>query len=171
MRIPRKNRTRRLIPRFDLQAYHFESNTATNQFGRVVAGIPLLTAFNASMSSVHSASDQDLQTLPEGLRDKRVVILITDVELTTAVEGDNILGDLIRIPTDSTKTTFKTYWVFKVDKAFNDVIRSNKAYCVEYSPTMLPIDLTTGEYEIAGDGIKQGGAESWWQYWIDPNGG
>ena len=169
MLIPRKRRNRKLIPRYDLQGYHFEENLTTNEFGRVLDGIPLLTAFNVSMCSVHSASDQDLQVLPEGFRDKRIVVLITDVELTTAQEGQDVQGDLIRIPTNSTRTEFKTYWVFKVDKAFNDVIRSNKAYCVEYSPAMARIDLTTNEYEVAGQGVYQGEAESWWQYWVDPS--
>ena len=169
MRIPRKSRNRKLIPRFDLRGYHFEENITTNEFGRVTDGVPLLTAFDVNMCSVHSASDQDLQALPEGFRDKSVLVLITDVELTTAQEGTDIQGDLIRMPTDMTKTNFKTYWVFKVDKSFNDVIRSNKAYCVEYSPAMARIDLTTNKYEIAGQGIFQGQAESWWQYWVSPS--
>ena len=167
MKTPRRRRNRKLIPRYDLQGYHYENVTTTNSFGRVEKEIPVLTPFNASMCTLHSASDQDLQSLPEGFRDKSVLILITDVELTAAKEGSNIQGDLINLPTDSTKTTFTTYWVYKVDKAFNDVIRSNKAYCIEYSPDMLPVDLTTSTYNIFGVGDQTGGKDSWWTYWYE----
>lgn len=169
MKIPRKRRSRKLIPRFDLQGFHVNKNSSIDpNTGIVTEGQVVLSPFNISMCTLHPTTGSDLNVLPEGLRSNTIYTLITDTDLTTNVEGTDIEGDIVRIPMNKDLTEYKTFWVVRVGNAYNNVIPSTKAICVEYQPDYgIGLDLNNNySVNISGNVTSHsGGDESWWDYW------
>ena len=173
MRLPRRRRSRKLIPRFDLKGFHINNNSSEDPITGIYSkGRVILTPFTVSMCTLHPTSGADLQILPEGLRSNTVYTIITDTELVTTEEGTQIESDLIQVPTNTDRTKFRTFWIIRTFNTLNNVIPSCKAICVEYQPEFnIGLDFQN-KYSVDINGTLtdyDGEDESWWDHWEDIN--
>lgn len=169
MKIPRKRRNTRLIPRFDLQGFHVNNKATTDPItGIITEGVITLSPFKVEMCTLHPTTGADLQALPEGLRQNTVYTLITDSDLQESEQGTSYEGDIIKVPVNKARTKFKTFWVMRVANALNNVIPSTKAILVEYETDYnIGIDFKQN-YAIDINGTVTSYStddEVWWDYW------
>lgn len=84
-----------LIPRQDYSARHRQQNTdGASNFSNKKTNITY-DPFVAENCTIQPAQGDDLQTLDEGLRNREVLVIITDTPLTPGREGSNVLADQI----------------------------------------------------------------------------